>query len=59
MSTEQHLLRRFLDPLKVCKKYKPKFGLGNREEGIDANQFMEIYGADPFYAWCGLNSELM
>lgn len=59
MSTEQQLLRKFLEPLKVCKRYKPKFGLGNREEGIGLSQFMDIYGADPFYAWCGLNSELM
>ena len=59
MSTEQQMLRKFLDPLKVCKRYKPKFGLGNRDEGVGINQFMDIYGTDPFYAWCGLNSELM
>jgi hypothetical protein len=52
-------LKRFLDPIKVCRRYKPKFGLGNREEGIDLNGFLSIYGADPFYAWIGLDSALM
>jgi len=59
MSTEQHLLRRFLEPLKVCKKYKPKFGRGNSETGVSIEQFMQLYGADPFYSWCGLDSNLM
>lgn len=59
MATEKELLKKFLDPLKVCKRYKPKFGLGNKEEGISLPQFLDIYGADPFYAWCGLDSELM
>lgn len=59
MATEKELLKKFLDPLKVCKRYKPKFGQGNKEEGVSLPQFLDLYGADPFYAWCGLNSELM
>lgn len=59
MATEKELLKKFLDPLKVCKRYKPKFGKGNKEEGVSLPQFLDLYGADPFYAWCGLNSELM
>jgi hypothetical protein len=52
-------LKKFLDPIRVCRKYKPKFGLGNRDEGIDLAGFLSIYGADPFYAWIGLDSDLM
>ena len=59
MATEKELLKKFLDPLKVCARYKPKFGQGNKEEGVSLPQFLDLYGADPFYAWCGLNSELM
>jgi hypothetical protein len=59
MHNEALYLKKFLDPLKVCKKYKPKFGKGNREEGLDLNQFINLYNEDPFYSWCGLNSNLM
>jgi hypothetical protein len=59
MYNEDLYLRKFLDPLKICKKYKPKFGQGNKESGLELNQFIELYNADPFYSWCGLNSSLM
>lgn len=59
MATEKELLKKFLDPLKICKRYKPKFGHGNNGEGYSPAQFLDLYGGDPFYAWCGLNSELM
>jgi hypothetical protein len=52
-------LNLFLDPIKVCRQYKPKFGLGTKEEGLDLPRFLSIYGSDPFYAWIGLNSDLM
>jgi len=58
--TDENLyLKRFLDPIKVCRRYKPKFGLGHREEGLDLPRFLSIYGADPFYSWIGLDSDLM
>jgi hypothetical protein len=58
--TEENLyLKIFLDPIKICRRYKPKFGLGNREEGLDLARFLSIYGADPFYSWIGLDSDLM
>ena len=58
--TEESLyLKRFLDPIKVCRRYKPKFGLGNKEEGLDLTRFLSLYGADPFYSWIGLDSDLM
>jgi hypothetical protein len=59
MHTETVYLKKFLDPLMICRKYKPKFGKGNKEEGLDINQFITLYNADPFYSWCGLNSNLM
>lgn len=59
MHNEELYLKKFLDPLKICKKYKPKFGKGNKEEGLDFDQFISLYDADPFYSWCGLNCELM
>jgi hypothetical protein len=59
VTDESHYLKRFLDPIKVCRRYKPKFGLGNKEEGIDLARFLSIYGADPFYSWIGLDSDLM
>lgn len=58
MPTDTYL-KTFLAPLKVCKRYKPKFGQGNKEEGLSVEQFLELYSEDPFYAWCGLNSRLM
>ena len=59
MHNEDIYLKKFLDPLKVSKKYKPKFGKGNKEEGLDLDQFIGLYNEDPFYSWCGLNSNLM
>ncbi len=59
MHDEKVYLEKFLDPLKVCKRYKPKMGQGNKEEGIGLDQFLGMYGADPFYAWIGLDSDLM
>lgn len=59
MIDENLYLKTFLEPIKVCRQYKPKFGLGNREEGIDLAGFLSIYGADPFYSWIGLDSDLM
>lgn len=59
MTNDARYLKRFLTPIKVCAQYKPKFGLGARESGISCDKFLEIYGCDPFYSWCGLNSPLM
>ena len=56
---DSEYLKKFLDPLKVCKRYKPKFGKGGRETGINLDDFLAIYGADPFYSWIGLDTNLM
>lgn len=59
MHNEAVYLKKFLDPLKVCKRYKPKMGQGGKEEGVSLDQFLVMYGADSFYAWIGLDTELM
>lgn len=56
---DEEYLNKFLMPLNVCKIYKPKFGQGNLEEGLDLRGFLSIYNADPFYSWIGLNSKIM
>ena len=42
----------------VCAEYKPKFGKG-RKAGLTLEEFHQMYGADPFYNWVGLDSPLM
>ena len=44
--------------LRGCASYKPKFGRG-RSAGVSLEQFQQMYGADPFYNWLGLDSPLM
>lgn len=58
MSDETYL-RLFLEPIIKSKNYRPKFGVGGQEEGVSLDKFLTLYGADPFYAWIGLNSDLM
>lgn len=50
----------FLEPIRVCASYKPKFG-GDGEDGSPATvaDFKSLFGADPLYHWLGLDSELM
>jgi len=44
--------------IRVCAGYRPKFGKG-RASGLTLDQFRQMYGADPFYSWVGLDSPLM
>ena len=48
-----------LDPIKVCARYKPKFGQGNKADGLSLAQFRTLYQADAFYSWFGLDNPLM
>ncbi|MEL7035809.1 MAG: hypothetical protein AAFO04_09365 [Cyanobacteria bacterium J06592_8] len=59
MVDEELYLKNFLQPLNVCRGYKPKLGQGNKGEGLNLTQFLSLYGADPFYSWIGLDSNLM
>lgn len=47
-----------LEPIRVCAKYKPKFGRG-RGAGYSLVEFQRLYQADPFYSWFGLDNPLM
>jgi len=44
--------------LRVCARYKPMFGQG-RAGGLTLAQFRQMYGADPFYSWLGLDTPMM
>lgn len=59
MTDESLYLQKFLDPIKVCRRYQPKFGQANQKGGLDLAGFMSLYGADPFYSWIGLDCNLM
>jgi hypothetical protein len=59
VASEKELCEKFLAPLTVCKRYMPKFGQGNKEAGVSLPQFLNLYGSDPFYSWCGLDTPLM
>ena len=53
-----------LAPLRKCADYRPKFGAAARtgqdvEVEMNVNGFRKLYGADPLYAWLGLDSPLM
>jgi hypothetical protein len=59
-ASDDALLDIFLDPIRVCASYKPKFGIANGEEApTDLTGFKVLFGSDPLYAWIGLDSELM
>lgn len=47
-----------IEPLHVCKNYKPKLGHGGKK-GYSLKEFRRFYGADPFYKWMGLDTPLM
>lgn len=48
-----------LDPIRVCAKYKPKFGQGAVGGGLTLAQFQKLYESDAFYSWFGLDNPLM
>lgn len=52
-------LETFLSPIRKCKEYRPKFGQGNSKDGLSLPQFKTLYGADAFYTWVGLDTDLM
>ncbi len=48
-----------LEPIRVCAKYKPKFGQGAKGDGLTLAQFQTLYQSDPFYSWFGLDNPMM
>lgn len=56
---DQRYLKVVLEPIRVCAKYKPKFGQGAKNGGLTLEQFRVLYQADPFYNWFGLDNPMM
>ncbi len=54
--TDQRYLEIILNRIMICKDYKPAFG---RKQKVTFAEFQELYGADVFYAWFGLNDPLV
>ncbi len=58
MDQDQEYLDLLLKAIHVCADYRPNFGQGRRG-GLTVGQFTQLYGADPFYSWFGLDSPLI
>lgn len=52
---DARLVEVFMTPIRKCAQYRPAFGQG-RSTGLVLREFQELYGADPFYAWLGLDT---
>jgi len=59
VSSDVTYLALVVDPIRVCAKYKPKFGQGNKGDGLTLSQFRSLYQSDAFYSWFGLDNPLM
>jgi hypothetical protein len=57
-TNDARYLQTILTPIRVCAKYRPKFGQGVGA-GYSLEQFQVLYQADPFYSWFGLDNPLM
>ncbi len=55
---DKEYLSILVEPIKICASYKPKMGQGGKK-GLGIDEFKQIYGADPFYHWFGLDHPLM
>ena len=58
LSTDERYLALLTNALRKCLLYKPKFGQG-RAAGVSVQEFTDLYAADPFYHWLGIDSPLM
>jgi hypothetical protein len=55
---DAHYLQIIIESIRVCARYKPKFGQG-RSSGLALSEFQALYHDDNFYAWFGLDNPLM
>lgn len=55
---DEKYLKIILDSVRVCAKYKPKFGQG-KGDGLTLAQFQNLYQDDAFYSWFGLDNPKM
>ena len=58
MTNDEKYLAAIRQAINVCKRYKPRFGQGGKA-GFTLENFQQLYRADPFYSWFGLNSPLV
>lgn len=58
MHADEKYLEDILAPIRVCLKYKPRFGQGGLV-GLSLDEFRVLYQKDPFYSWFGLGNPLM
>ncbi len=58
-TNDTRYLQIVLDPIRVCARYKPKFGQGASGPGLTLPQFRTLYQQDVFYNWFGLDNPLM
>ncbi len=58
MTDDERYLSLIIKAVRLSAEYKPMFGQG-RSGGLTLEQFTRLYGADPFYCWCGLDSPLI
>ena len=57
-STDAEYVEVILACVRVSASYKPKFGRGGNA-GLTLGQFQDLYSADPFYAWFGLDNAML
>jgi len=55
---DQLYLSCIVNAIRVCSDYRPKLGHG-ADKGYSLAEFREMYRADPFYNWVGLDNPLM
>lgn len=59
MTSDEQYLQIFLEPVLKSKEYRPKFGNSSKTGGYSLEEFLQLYGGDPFYSWIGLDTEIM
>lgn len=57
--TDREYLQIVLDAIRVCARYKPRFGKRTRRDGLTLEQFQKLYRGDAFYSWFGLDDPMM
>jgi hypothetical protein len=55
---DRQYLAYIVNAVRVCAEYRPKLGHGG-DKGYSLAEFQEMYRADPFYSWVGLDNPLM
>lgn len=53
---DEKYIKILLNRIRKCKNYKPKFGTS---KSVSLQDFKEMYGADPFYSWFGLDNPML